>query len=94
MRFIQVYSGGGPLSMQWDAHKHLKQNHEKMAGHSDVPIAALLEDLKRRGLLEKTLVIWGAEFGRLRPPRPVTAATTTRTATRCGSREGVCAGAK
>ena len=51
--------------MQWDAHKHLKQNHEKMAGHSDVPIAALLQDLKQRGLLERTLVIWGAEFGRL-----------------------------
>ena len=65
VRFIQVYSGGGPLSMQWDAHKHLKENHEKMAGHSDQPIAALLEDLKQRGLLEQTLVIWGAEFGRL-----------------------------
>ena len=65
VRFIQIYSGGGPLSMQWDAHKHLKQNHEKMAGHSDVPIAALLEDLKQRGLLDRTLVIWGAEFGRL-----------------------------
>ena len=65
VRFIQIYSGGGPLSMQWDAHKHLKQNHEKMAGHSDMPIAALLEDLKQRGLLERTLVIWGAEFGRL-----------------------------
>ena len=65
VRFLQIYSGGGPLSMQWDAHKHLKQNHEKMAGHSDVPIAALLQDLKQRGLLERTLVIWGAEFGRL-----------------------------
>ena len=65
VRFVQIYSGGGPLSMQWDAHKHLKQNHEKMAGHSDQPVAALLEDLKRRGLLEQTLVIWGAEFGRL-----------------------------
>ena len=65
VRFIQIYSGGGPLSMQWDAHKHLKQNHEKMAGHSDVPIAALLGDLKQRGLLDRTLVIWGAEFGRL-----------------------------
>ena len=65
VRFIQIYSGGGPLSMQWDAHKHLKQNHEKMAGHSDVPIAALLQDLKQRGLLDRTLVIWGAEFGRL-----------------------------
>ncbi len=65
VRFIQIYSGGGPLSMQWDAHKHLKANHEKMAGHSDQPVAALLDDLKQRGLLGRTLVIWGAEFGRL-----------------------------
>lgn len=65
VRFVQIYSGGGPLSMQWDAHKHLKENHEKMAGHSDQPVAALLGDLKQRGLLEQTLVIWGAEFGRL-----------------------------
>lgn len=65
VRFIQIYSGGGPLSMQWDAHKHLKQNHEKMAGHSDQPVAALLADLKQRGLLERTLVVWGTEFGRL-----------------------------
>ena len=65
VRFIQIYSGGGPISMQWDAHKHLKANHEKMAGHTDRPIAALLGDLKQRGLLDETLVIWGAEFGRL-----------------------------
>ena len=65
VRFIQIYSGGGPISMQWDAHKHLKENHDKMAGHSDRPVAALLQDLKQRGLLERTLVIWGAEFGRL-----------------------------
>ena len=65
VRFVQIYSGGGPISMQWDAHKHLKQNHEKMAGHSDQPIGALLHDLKQRGLLDRTLVIWGAEFGRL-----------------------------
>ncbi len=65
VRFIQIYSGGGPISMQWDAHKHLKENHEKMAGHSDLPLGGLLEDLKQRGLLETTLVIWGAEFGRL-----------------------------
>ena len=65
VRFVQVYSGGGPLSMQWDAHKHLKENHEKMAGHSDLPVAGLLGDLEQRGLLDSTLVIWGAEFGRL-----------------------------
>ena len=65
VRFVQIYSGGGPISMQWDAHKDLQANHEKMAGHSDQPIGALLDDLKGRGLLEDTLVIWGAEFGRL-----------------------------
>ena len=65
VRFIQIYSGGGPVSIQWDAHKDLKENHEKMAGMTDQPIAALLKDLKARGLLDETLVIWGSEFGRL-----------------------------
>lgn len=65
VRFIQLYSGGGPLSMQWDAHSHLVANHEKMCGHTDQPVAALLQDLKQRGLLDSTLVIWGSEFGRL-----------------------------
>jgi hypothetical protein len=65
VRFIQLYSGGGPIIMQWDAHKDLVFNHEKMCGHTDQPIAALLTDLKQRGLLDSTLVIWGSEFGRL-----------------------------
>ena len=65
VRFVQLYSGGGPVSMQWDAHKDLKENHEKMCGLTDQPIAALLKDLKQRGLLDSTLVIWGSEFGRL-----------------------------
>jgi hypothetical protein len=65
VRFVQVYSGGGPLITQWDAHKDLKGNHEKMCGHTDQPVAALLKDLKQRGLLDSTLVIWGSEFGRL-----------------------------
>lgn len=65
VRFVQLFSGGGPVSIQWDAHKDLKQNHEKMAGLTDQPIAALLKDLKSRGLLDSTLVIWGSEFGRL-----------------------------
>lgn len=65
VRFIQIYSGGGPVSIQWDAHKDLKENHEKMCGLTDQPIAALLKDLKSRGLLDSTLVIWGSEFGRL-----------------------------
>ena len=65
VRFVQIYSGGGPVSMQWDAHSNLVENHEKMCGMTDLPIAGLLTDLKQRGLLESTLVIWGAEFGRL-----------------------------
>jgi len=50
--------------MQWDAHADIEENHPRMAGHTDQPIAALLKDLKRRGLLDSTLVLWGGEFGR------------------------------
>jgi hypothetical protein len=64
VRFVQLYSGGGPLITQWDAHDDLNANHEKMCGHVDRPIAALLKDLKRRGLLDTTLVVWASEFGR------------------------------
>jgi hypothetical protein len=64
VRFVQVYSGGGPLVTQWDAHDDLNTNHEKMCGHVDRPIAALLKDLKSRGLLDTTLVVWCSEFGR------------------------------
>ena len=65
VRFVQIYSGGGPVSIQWDAHDHLVANHEKMCGMTDRPIAGLLKDLKSRGLLDSTLVICGSEFGRL-----------------------------
>src|SRR3954467_9527702 len=65
VRFVQIYSGGGPVSIQWDAHKDLVANHEKMCGLTDQPVAALLKDLKQRGLLDSTLVVWGSEFGRL-----------------------------
>jgi hypothetical protein len=65
VRFVQIYSGGGPVSIQWDAHTDLVENHEKMCGMTDKPIAGLLKDLKSRGLLDSTLVIWGSEFGRL-----------------------------
>jgi hypothetical protein len=64
VRFVTVYSGGGPLIMQWDAHDNINENHEKMCGHVDQPIAALLKDLKQRGLLKDTLVVWCSEFGR------------------------------
>lgn len=64
VRFIQLYSGGAHNDDNWDAHGDLVKNHEFHAGNTDQPIAALLEDLDRRGLLEETLVIWGGEFGR------------------------------
>jgi hypothetical protein len=64
VRFIQVYSGGNHNDHNWDAHGDLVHNHEKHAGATDQPIAGLLEDLKRRGMLDETLVIWGGEFGR------------------------------
>lgn len=64
VRFVQVYSGGGPVAVQWDAHDDVNANHEAMCQRTDKPVAGLLTDLKRRGLLEDTLVIWGGEFGR------------------------------
>jgi hypothetical protein len=64
VRFVQVYSGGGHNDQNWDAHGDVNRNHELHCGETDRPIAALLTDLKRRGLLEETLVIWTGEFGR------------------------------
>jgi len=64
VRFVQVYSGGAHNDENWDAHTDIKVNHDKHCGSTDKPIAALLEDLKRRGLLESTIVVWGGEFGR------------------------------
>jgi hypothetical protein len=64
VRFVQLYSGGGPVSTQWDAHDNVHTNHTRLARWTDKPIAGLLKDLKRRGLLDSTLVIWGSEFGR------------------------------
>ena len=64
VRFVQLYSGGGPVSVQWDAHDNIKTNHEQMCRWTDKPVAALLKDLKGRGLLDSTLVVWGTEFGR------------------------------
>ena len=63
-RFICVVSGGGTGNLQWDAHSDIEENHLRMAAQTDKPIAGLLKDLKRRGLLESTLVVWGGEFGR------------------------------
>jgi uncharacterized protein DUF1501 len=61
VRFIQVWSGGG---QPWDNHDGLEKAHRSLAGQWDRPIAAFLTDLKQRGLLATTLVIWGGEFGR------------------------------
>jgi len=63
-RFIQLYSGGAHNDDNWDAHGDLEVNHNRHAGRTDKPIAGLLKDLKRRGMLEDTLVVWGGEFGR------------------------------
>jgi hypothetical protein len=64
VRFIQLYAGGAHNDDNWDAHGDLVKNHSHHAGRTDKPIAALLQDLKQRGLLDSTLVIWGGEFGR------------------------------
>jgi hypothetical protein len=64
VRFIQLYSGGGHLEETWDGHSDCIANHRLHAGETDQPIAALMTDLKRRGLWDETLLIWGGEFGR------------------------------
>lgn len=61
VRFVQVWSGAG---QPWDNHDGLESQHKKLAGEWDQPIAAFLTDLKRLGLLDSTLVLWGGEFGR------------------------------
>jgi hypothetical protein len=65
VRFVQIYSGGEENERSWDGHRDIRANHTGFAGETDQPIAALLTDLHRRGLLNETLVIWGGEFGRL-----------------------------
>ncbi len=64
VRFVQLYAGGHHNDNNWDAHGDLEVNHNRHAGRTDKPVAALLKDLKRRGLLDETLVVWGGEFGR------------------------------
>jgi hypothetical protein len=61
VRFVEVYCGSGS---GWDAHQDMEGNHGKWCKASDKPIAGLLTDLKARGLLDETLVVWGGEFGR------------------------------
>jgi hypothetical protein len=64
VRFICVVSGGGGPEAEWDAHTDIEDNHLRMASWTDKPVAALIKDLKRRGLLDSTIVLWGGEFGR------------------------------
>lgn len=64
VRFIQIYSGGAHNDDNWDAHADLVANHKHHAGNTELPIAGLLKDLKQRGLLDSTIVVWGGEFGR------------------------------
>jgi hypothetical protein len=71
VRFVQVYCGD---TNGWDAHSDIEGNHGRLCLQSDRPIAGLLTDLKRRGLLDDTLVIWGGEFGRT----PMTEGTSGR----------------
>ncbi|QGJ70812.1 Arylsulfatase A [Planctomycetales bacterium 10988] len=61
VRYVQVYHGNG---QPWDSHNNLQRSHERLAKQCDQAIGALLKDLKQRGMLEDTLVIWGGEFGR------------------------------
>ena len=61
VRYVQVWHGQG---QPWDSHSNIEKNHRKLAGESDRPIGALLDDLVGLGLLDSTLVLWGGEFGR------------------------------
>ena len=63
VRFVQLYHGGGGGG-SWDAHHKLRENHGNLCAAVDTPIAGLLADLKQRGLLDETLVVWATEFGR------------------------------
>jgi hypothetical protein len=61
VRFVQLYSGTGS---KWDSHSGIEKNHSRLCKSMDRPVAGLIKDLKQRGLLDETLVIWGGEFGR------------------------------
>jgi Protein of unknown function (DUF1501) len=63
VRFVQIFHGGGGGGA-WDAHAGIKNNHGTLSAQVDLPIAGLLKDLKQRGMLDETLVVWGTEFGR------------------------------
>ena len=65
-RFVQIINGGafGSPRINWDGHENLKENHDTQAATMDKPVAALIQDLKQRGMLEDTLFVWSTEFGR------------------------------
>ncbi|MBL9127090.1 MAG: DUF1501 domain-containing protein [Verrucomicrobiales bacterium] len=66
VRFVQIFNGGsfGSPRINWDGHENLKENHDTQAATMDRPVAALLRDLKQRGMLDDTLFLWSTEFGR------------------------------
>ncbi|MBW3538710.1 MAG: DUF1501 domain-containing protein [Planctomycetes bacterium] len=64
VRFIQIFHGSNGGAGRWDGHSNLKSGHARLCQETDKPIAALLKDLRQRGLLDETLVVWGTEFGR------------------------------
>ena len=66
VRFVQIFNGGafGSPRINWDGHENLKENHDTQAATMDRPVAALIHDLKQRGMLEDTLFVWATEFGR------------------------------
>lgn len=64
VRFVQIFHGSSGGAGRWDAHTNLQKGHSRLCREVDKPIAGLLKDLKRRGLLDETLVVWGTEFGR------------------------------
>ena len=67
VRFVQLFHGGmgNQNTDTWDAHSNLVENHRQHAAESDLPIAGLLTDLRARGLLDSTLIVWHGEFGRM-----------------------------
>jgi len=65
VRFVQIFSGGGNFQESWDAHWDIVENHGTHCAETDRPIAALIRDLKRRGLFDSTLILWHGEFGRM-----------------------------
>jgi hypothetical protein len=64
VRFVQIFHGSNGGAGMWDGHSNLQKGHARLCGQTDQPIAALIKDLKQRGLLDETLIVWGTEFGR------------------------------